>query len=552
MENERPSLTSLQEAVCLDPQSGRALAALGRAFGRRGELPDAIRFMQAALRAEPRHATYHYVLGDFLSLAGRLDDACAAFTASLNCVDGALQAPSVPFDALASLAELQIRGLDRLPHGLQLCARMIEIDPNQLRPYELFCLAASPQDESPAALLERIQAGLPSSARPDLLRLGLCQALVDVGRYEDARLGLEREWHNDPDSALIAARLGLVEHVLGDKEQARAHLMRATELARPARADREAWGTAVLHAWRTGDYQRVLALMRDGSDRERSMRIPAPRNAEAFDGQTVIIWMTSVRWAPLARVLHACGAHAVIECETRMRRLMEAVDDVDAAVVPHDELPPFNDYQKAFQLLSSLDWAWDEFRNWTPPCLTIPAAVTRLWRARTAAYGRGLHVGIDWRAPGHTIDRDPYTSCSIPLAQLRPISEAPGVICHSLHVGGAGARELAASSPAVRLTTLSDAIGDSLDAAAAISALDLIVTADTEVAHLAGVLGKPTLLMLPAYPDWIWGDRDSPFNWYPTLRRFQQRRPGDWAPVIHEAAEAVRAMSLAELAVTAL
>jgi hypothetical protein len=110
---------------------------------------------------------------------------------------------------------------------------------------------------------------------------------------------------------------------------------------------------------------------------------------------------------------------------------------------------------------------------------------------------------------------------SIPLESFAPLRALPGVELFDLRPGAAGAAEVVAAASRVR-------------------SLDLILTVDTMMAHLAGSLGAPTWTLLPADADWRWmeGRTDSP--WYPTMRLFRQRRPGDWDGVMEEVAAALR------------
>jgi hypothetical protein len=192
-----------------------------------------------------------------------------------------------------------------------------------------------------------------------------------------------------------------------------------------------------------------------------------------------------------------------------------------------------------FRVLASTDWAWEGIGTQVP-FLRVPLAMTRAWRARIEQCGTGVHVGVEWRA-GVSWDRDPYTKRGMPAGALRPLLDLPGVVWHSLHVGARGRRELDEQAPPLPLHPLGDAIGDFMDTAAAISALDAVVTVDTSIAHVAGGLGTPVFLLLPAYGDWRWGDAATPARWYPSLQRFSQSSPGEWRSAVDAVKEALDA-----------
>lgn len=185
---------------------------------------------------------------------------------------------------------------------------------------------------------------------------------------------------------------------------------------------------------------------------------------------------------------------------------------------------------------------------------TLPAAVPYLaadprlrWRwAERLAADDGLKVGLVWH--GNPKQKDGLIrSCR--LADMAPVWELPGVTAYSLQVG-AGSEELAeldrsaagAKQPPVRdLGCLDVEAGAFMDTAAIVECLDVVVTVDTSVAHLAGGLGRPVWMVLPYWADWRWmlDRRDSP--WYPTMRIFRQPRPGAWGPVFTELAAALGA-----------
>jgi ADP-heptose:LPS heptosyltransferase len=150
-----------------------------------------------------------------------------------------------------------------------------------------------------------------------------------------------------------------------------------------------------------------------------------------------------------------------------------------------------------------------------------------------------LHVGLVWAGRSDLWDD---RKRSIGLAALAPLAQAEGVAFYGLQKGDAAAQ--AAHPPAgMKFVDCSGQLGDFADTAALAANLDLVVSVDTSVAHLAGALGRPTWLLLPTPPDWRWllGREDSP--WYPTMRLFRQETPGDWSGVAARAAQALRTIS---------
>src|SRR5262249_38481838 len=170
---------------------------------------------------------------------------------------------------------------------------------------------------------------------------------------------------------------------------------------------------------------------------------------------------------------------------------------------------------------------------------TVPAEVPYLfadpelverWRERLSGL-KGLRVGVAWQGnPRHPWD----AHRSFPLARLKALAEIPGVCLVSLQKGPGmeQVRQIRGRFSLLDLGADLDATaGPLMDTAAVMKNLDLVVSADTAIAHLAGALGVPVWLALSAVADWRWlMDReDSP--WYPTMRLFRQPRLGEWGPV---------------------
>jgi hypothetical protein len=179
---------------------------------------------------------------------------------------------------------------------------------------------------------------------------------------------------------------------------------------------------------------------------------------------------------------------------------------------------------------------------------TIPADVPYLfakpeliehWRRELAGVAE-FQVGLAWQGdPRHTEDK----ARSIPLAQFEPLAQIPGVRFYSLQKGP-GTEQLAAAGERLRIIDLGPRLdeqtGAFLDTAAVMKNLDLVITCDSGVAHLAGALGVPVWVALAFTGDWRWLLERTDSPWYPTMRLFRQPRPGDWPAVFAQLAAALR------------
>ena len=163
--------------------------------------------------------------------------------------------------------------------------------------------------------------------------------------------------------------------------------------------------------------------------------------------------------------------------------------------------------------------------------------MTDLWRAELAKV-EGLRIGIAWQGSrDFLLDR----VRSIPLAQFAPLARVPGVRLISLQKGFGAEKIAGVDFPVLDLSArLDEAAGPFVDTAAVIANLDLVVTSDTAIAHLAGALGAPVWVALNQAADWrfLRGRDDSP--WYPTMRLFRQTVFGQWSDVFQAIADAAQ------------
>ena len=268
---------------------------------------------------------------------------------------------------------------------------------------------------------------------------------------------------------------------------------------------------------------------------------PAPLwNGGDIHGRTLFLYpeqglgdtIQFVRYAALAR---ACGARVIVEAPADLAPLIAraniadivTADDAIAIAQGFDFHAPLLDLPHRFAV--SLDVVL------APPFYLV-ADPARIDELRADTHGNGsFRVGINWSGnPNSPVER----FRSPPVDELRPFGDLKGVDWISLQRGPGGD-----SLPRpVGLPLIETGEGSLGDTAALIAGLDLVVTTDTAVAHLAGALGVPTFVMLHQAPDWRWllGRSDSP--WYPSMRLFRQGKPGDWGSVIAAVADAVDKM----------
>jgi hypothetical protein len=341
-----------------------------------------------------------------------------------------------------------------------------------------------------------------------------------------------------PGLAAPLNNLGAIERDLGRTELAAALFHRAAILA-PGNPDIQCnLGAALL---RQGDYAEGWRR-HEWRLHPNAQNAPAPRSfvqpgwrGEDLAGRTILLHAEqglgdTLQFIRFAAPISALGARVVVEAPAGLTRLLATAPGV-AAVHPAGE--PFPGFDFHLPLMSAPHRLGVTLETLPAeiPYLRAPAGQSEAWRRRLSAFP-GLKVGLVWTGnPALKLawSADANARRSISLDRLRPLIDAPGATFFSLQKD-------------VRSGDVIDFMGeieDFADTAALVEALDLVITVDTSVAHLAGALGKPVWILSRFDGCWRWlGHRpDSP--WYPSARLFHQPRRDDWAPVIEQISTAL-------------
>jgi hypothetical protein len=254
-------------------------------------------------------------------------------------------------------------------------------------------------------------------------------------------------------------------------------------------------------------------------------------DGKPFPGKTLLLHyeqglgdtLMFVRYAPLVK---AMGGHVLLAAQAPLSDLVATCVGIDAVIPKGTPPPPFDFHMP----LLSLPWVFRTDLGSIPadvPYLRVPAKVAhRLEIEHLLARSEGLiRVGLAWKgSESHPRDLER----SIPPATLAPLATLPQAAMYGFQ------REAGLESPFAGIHDLGPLLSDFSDTAFALSAMDLLITVDTAIAHLAGALGVPVLLLTTCVPDWRWmlGREDSP--WYPTMRIYRQPAPGDWNSVVQK------------------
>jgi tetratricopeptide (TPR) repeat protein len=477
----------LRAALRTAPANHQLLNALGLAQIGQNRLEEALKSLDEALAIAPDYTNAAINRANCLAQLNRPQEAAAAY---------APLAQAAPHDAdlVINYARTLI-ALDQPAQAVAPLQRLLEAAPGNGLAWHVLAQAYAQQD------------------RPDLT-LPCLQRVTELM----------------PENADAWFELGMAYRDTGNWQAAIAPHERAVQL-NPENADyRSCYAYALLA---NGDFARGWPEFKWRTRKPGNLKLIEPEWDGTPTTKTVIIHVEQgigdsiqfARFIPQA----ATRARVVIACPTSLTKLLRGLPNV-AEVADGKPVPPYDLHTPLMSLPALLEIPPERFAE-TIPYFHADPAQTEIWRHRLA-HLQGPKIGLVWAGnPKYPVDR----KRSLPFTTLAPLLELPGLSFISLQMGEAAAQ--AANAPLFNAAPL---ISDYADTAALIMALDLVISVDTSVAHLAGALGHPIWMLNRADTDWRWLlDRaDSP--WYPTMKIFRQPTPGDWTTVIENVTKKLR------------
>jgi Flp pilus assembly protein TadD len=393
---------------------------------------------------------------------------------------------------------------------------------------QIHLAAALRQTGATGAAADTLQAAL-ALIPPDAgLLTELAHLQAELERFSEAEASYRAALDLAPGNAVAARGLG---NALAQQRR----LAEARAAYRQAQAARPDWPSPLFHIGVLdlieGDYAAGFrgyehrlaepALLADRIDRAA----PAWRGEVALAGRTILLHdeqgfgdtLLFARYIPL---LAARGARIVLELRPPLIGLFERHPDL-AAIVPRGAMAPAHAYQCPLPSLPLACGTTLQTVPWSGPYLQPPAGLAAEWRARVGA--GAPRVGLTW-----STNRQPAYR-SMPLDTVLRLIH-PGAAFFAIQKDRSAAESALLAAHGV--IDLSASLHDFGHTAAALSAMDLVITVDTAIANLAGALGRPTWVALPHLADWRWGEAGEGTPWYPTARLFRQEAPGDWLGVM--------------------
>ncbi len=445
---------------------------------------------------------------------------------------------------LVALREAEVHGKEkRFAEAEAICARLLAEQPELPGALGLLGGLKAQQGEIEPAigLLEKAVARQPNAVG---WFDALCALYRIVHRLDEAIAAGRRAVQGAPDNPRHLFNLGRAHQDKGDADLALTFFLAALARQPDDPESHLAVGQILLArgemrpGWIEYEWRNRLEMAKG---RLPGIRAPVWNGMKLPAGRILLIAdqgfgdaMQFVRYVPMVR--EYCE-EVLLACSQELIGIFGRVEGVGRRFQRWQDVPGFS----AWCLLSTLPFVFGTEMDTIPsniPYLSPEAERVAFWRQRLAerlAAG-GLRVGVVWAGrPTHPNDR----RRSITLDRILPLAEIPGVRVVSLQlpVPEAAKAQLAAHP---EIPDLGAELSDFAETAAVIRNLDLVVTIDSAVAHLAGSLGAPVWVMMPRPADWRWMNDRTDTPWYPSMRLFRQPAPGDWDGVFRELTAALR------------
>ena len=489
-----------RQVLAVDNRHADSLHMLGLVALQDGRNDVAVKHIEEAVRIRPTRAPYYLDLGNALWNLGDTAQAEASYRT-------AIRVEPTSTDAHYNLG-LLLRSQRRLEEAISCYREVVRISPDHVAAHN---------------------------------NMGV--ALKNLSRFDEAEACFNAALRSKPDYTAALSNLGFVLMFTGRTSEAErcyreivrreprnpeAHLNLAYLLLLTGRL-REGWDEyewrASVAAGRGGEPVATRPRWTGGDVSARSVLI----HAEQGLGDT----LQFCRYVPLVARM---ARRVVLEVQPSLVTLLRGLEGIESVVARGDPLPAF-DYQ--CPLLSLPRIMGTETGTIPAPARYLHAdpALAETWAKRLGSQ-RGMRIGLTWAGNSKLSTSETDRRRSLDPALLAPLADLPDVHWVSLQKRPAG--EGGATLPReMRMSDLMEEVSDFADTAAIVANLDLIISVDTSVAHLAGALGKPIWLLNRFDTDWRWllGRDDSP--WYPSLRQFRQERPGDWTGVVERVREAL-------------
>jgi tetratricopeptide (TPR) repeat protein len=477
-----------QQILQTNPNEPQALSGLAILCYMVGQLEPAAQLMGRAVQVDPNSPEKRLNFSAILAASGKFDEATAEVRQAL-----ALK-PQFP-EAYVNLGNL-LSEQNQLDEAIAAFRRAVQFAPQFFEANSNLGTSLMNKGENQEALiyLRRAQSLRPSD--PTLL-FNLAITLQDCGQYPESQTCYQRSIQLDPSSQAAHVNYAVVLHAMGKSDLA--------------------WQTF----FQAGEYCDPLAAKYPGK------RWPGGDPS----GKTILVYTDdhfgdSLLLARFAPLLKQRGANVILQCKPPLMALFQSLK-LDAIVPVNQDPPAFDAYAPLWALPFRMGFGVSTIPR-DVPYLAAPGDRVQKFAGRIPSDGK-KNIGIVW-AGSESVFRSKSLDLFAPLAAI------PASRFFSLQKG----RESGQKPPAgMEWIDYTAELTDFADTAALIQQLDLVISVDTAVAHLAGALGKPTWVLIPRRCNYFWAVSKDDSPWYPTIRLFREEKLGDWTGPIEGMAKAL-------------
>ena len=519
------ALSCFQTAVKLAPSSAATHNNLGTALLDLGQIGAAEAAFRQALALDTHYAEAHNNLGAALAELNKPDDAITHYDHALACDPNHARANANRATMLLKLGRLDealINGRQAVAidpqsgHALNTLGNILKAMGHLTEAAEFYGHAVKAQPQAPE------------------LHDNLGNALSELGRSNDAEASCRLALTLDPTFAKAHNNLGTALKDQGRRAEAELCFRKALELAPDMAAAHTNLGMSLLYngdypaGWREFEWRWTIGKLAPSS-------FSQPRwVGNDIAGKTIVLTAEQgmgdvLQFCRFAEPIAALGARVILQVHKPLVRLLSTVTGASEVVAFEDTLPAFDTYLPLMSAPLVLGTTLNSIPN-SVPYIHAPHSVERT--------EPGLKVGLVWAGDPRPHDAAANAADrrrSIPLSAFSPLLNLPNVTVFSLQKG-----EAASQIQGTPIKDVMTDVADFVDTAALVAGLDLIISVDTSVAHLAGAMGKPVWVLSRYDSCWRWMAERDDSPWYPTLKLFRQTSPGDWESVIANVVAAIQ------------
>ena len=535
------AFAAYQQAVSVKPDYAEAYHNMAVALQSQSQYAAAVEKCEQAVSIKPDYAEAYNTMGFSLEKQEQYTEAVENYKKAIQFKSDFVEA----YNHLGVVLNAQNRSAEAILNYKQ----ALRLDPNYAEVYNNLGIALKDQEQFAEAIANFEQA---IRLEPDFAEAyyNLANSLRDEAQSNGAIENYRQAVQLKPDFAEAYNHLGSVLNAKGkyakviENDKAIENYRRALQI-KPDCAEAH-WNLSIAllrigrftegwkeYEWRLNPSLKVTVYPHS---------YETPRwDGSCFKGKRLIVHCEQglgdtlhfVRYLPMVK---ARGGTVILEVRKPLYRLLQSFPGIDELVeASFDNKPAIKfDYHVSLMDLPKIFETTLETIPAEVPYIHACPTKSEYWRKKLT--GADFKVGVVWAgSPTHGNDR--YRSCT--LKHFAPLTEVDGVRLYGLQKGEAAAQaeELADE---MAITNIGTEFEDFTDTAAAIENLDMVISVDTSVLHLAGAMGKPAWALLPFSPDWRWmlDRQDSP--WYPTMKLFRQKKWGQWEPVVQDVAKELR------------